>query len=81
MDMQFYWVKFRIAQGKFKLLSRSGRENIADYFKKLHAKVHQKITQPLFVINSLASRGCNKGVFIGINIPYVPFVLTTSNRT
>ena len=77
--MHFYWVKCRIAQGQFKLLWRSGRENLADYFTKLHAKVHHKITQPLYVINSLASRGCNKGVFIGINITYVPFVLTTSN--
>ena len=30
MDMQFYWVKYRIAQGQFKLLWRSSRENIAD---------------------------------------------------
>ena len=81
MDMRFYWVKCRIAQGQFKLLWRSGRENIADYLTKLHAKVHHKITRPLYVINSLASRGCNKGVFIRTNIPYVPLVLTTSNRT
>ena len=44
MDMRFYWVKCRIAQGKFELLWRSGRENLADYFTKLHAKVHHKIT-------------------------------------
>ena len=81
MDMRFYWVKFRIAQGQFKLLWRSGRENLADYFTKLHAKAHHKITRPLYVINSLSSRGCNKGVSIGTNIKYVPFVLTTSNRT
>ena len=81
MDMRFYWVKCRIAQGKFELLWRSGRENLADYFTKLHAQVHHKTTQPLYVINSLTSRGCNKGVFIGTNIPYVPSVLTTSNRT
>ena len=81
MDMQFYWVKCSIAQGKFKLLWRSGQENLADYFKKLHAQVHQKITRPLYVINSLTSLGCNKGVFIGTNIPYVSFVLTTSNMT
>ena len=81
MDMQFYWVKCRIAQGQFKLLWQSGRENLADYFTKLHTQVHHKITRPLYVIRSLMSRGCNKGVFIGTNIPYVPFVLTTSNRT
>ena len=81
MDMRFYWVKFRIAQGQFKLLWRSGQENLADYFKKLHAQVHHKTTRPLNVINSLTSRGCNKGVFISTNIPYVPFILTTSNRT
>ena len=80
MDMRFYWIKCRIAQVKFKLLWRSGQENLADYFTKLHAKVHHKITRPLYVINSLASRGCNKGVFIGTNITYVPFVPTTSNR-
>ena len=80
MDMRFYWVKCRITQGQFKLLWRSGQENIADYFTKLHAQVHHKNTRPLYVINSLTSRGCNKGVFIGTNIPYVPLVLTTSNR-
>ena len=76
--MRFCWVKCRIAQGKFKLLWKSGQENIADYFTKLHSNVHHKITRPLFVINSLASRGCNKGVFIGTNIPYVPFLLPIS---
>ena len=81
MDMRFYWVKCRITQGQFKLLWQSGRENLADYFTKLHAQVHHKKIRPLYVINSLASRGCNKGVFIGTNIPYVPFILTTSNRT
>ena len=81
MDMRFYWVKCRIAQEQFKLLWRSGRENMADYFTKMHAKVHQKSTRPLHVINSIASRVCNKGVFIGTNIPYVPFVPTTHNRT
>ena len=30
MDMRFYWVKCIIAQGQFKLLWRSGRENLAD---------------------------------------------------
>ena len=81
MDMRFYLVKCRIAQGQFKLLWKSGRENIADYFTKLNSKVHHKITRPLYVINSIASRGCIKGVIIGTNIPYVPFVLTTSNIT
>ena len=81
MDMRFYWVKFRITQGQFKLLWQSGQENLADYFTKIHDKVHHKITRPFYVINSLASRGCNKVVFIDTNIPYVPFILTTSNRT
>ena len=44
MDMQFYWVKFRIAQVQFKLLWRSGRENLAYYFTKLHAQVYHKNT-------------------------------------
>ena len=64
---------------KFKLLWRSGRENLADYFTKMHAQVHHKNIRPLYVISSLTSRGCNKGVFIGTKIPYVPFVLSTSN--
>ena len=81
MGMRFYWVKCRIAHGQFKLLWISGRENLADYFTKLHANVHKKITRLLYVINSLASRGCNKGVFIGTNISYATFVLTTPNMT
>ena len=80
-DMRFYWVKCRIAQGQFKLFWRSGRENITDYFTKLHAQVHHKNTRTIYVINSLTSRGCNKGVFIGTKIPYVPLVLTTSKMT
>ena len=44
MDMQFYWVKCRIAQGQFKLLWRYGQEKLADYFTKLQAQVHHKIT-------------------------------------
>ena len=43
MEMR-YWVKCRIAQGQFKLLWRYGRENFADYFTKMHAKVNHKIT-------------------------------------
>ena len=81
MDMRFYWVKCRIAQGQFTSLWQYGRENLANYFTKLHAQVHHKNTQPLYIINSLTSRGCNKGLFIGTNISYVPFVLTTRNRT
>ena len=69
LDMRFYWVKCRIAQEKFKLLWRSGLENIADYFTNLHAQVHHKKTRPIYVTNSLTPRGCNKGVFIGTNIP------------
>ena len=38
-------------------------------------------TRPLYVRNSITSRGCNKGVFIGTNIPYVPPVIITSNMT
>ena len=81
MNMRFYWVKCRITQGQFKLLWRSGQENLTDYFTKLHAQVHHKNVRLLYVINYLKSRGCNKGVFIGTNIPYVPLVLTTSNGT
>ena len=76
MDMRFYWVKCRIARGQFKLLWRSGRENLADYFKKLHSQLHHKNIRPIYVIKSLTSRGCNKGVFIGTNIPYVQEVRT-----
>ena len=81
MDMRFYWVKCRIAQGQFKLLWRSGRENLTDYFTKLHTQLHHKNVQPIYVINYFTSWGFNKGVFIGTNIPYVPLVLTTSNMT
>ena len=73
--------KMQNRPGTIQIIVAIWSKNLADYFTKIHAHVHHKNTRPIYVINSLASQGCNKGVLIVTNIPYVHFVLTTSNMT
>eukprot|EP00957_Ditylum_brightwellii_P085147 6474015-Ditylum_brightwellii.AAC.1 len=40
IDMQFYWVKYRVIQGQFKIYWEPGRNNEADYFTKHHPPAH-----------------------------------------
>lgn len=42
MDMKFYWVKDRVAQGQFKIHWRRGSDNKADYFTKHHSPSHHR---------------------------------------
>ena len=36
MDMQFYWINYRIEQGQFRVLWRPIPENLGDYHSKHH---------------------------------------------
>jgi hypothetical protein len=42
MDMGFYWVKYRVKQGKNHVYWGPGYQNLADYFTKHHAPAHHK---------------------------------------
>jgi hypothetical protein len=72
MDMRFYWVKDRIAQGQFRIFWRAGKENLADYFTKHHSAAHHIAMRATYLVNSLSSLDCSKGVFIGTNVPFAP---------
>jgi hypothetical protein len=40
MDMRFHWLRYREAQGQFKIYWRPGGTNLADYFTKHHPPAH-----------------------------------------
>jgi hypothetical protein len=40
MDMRFYWIKDRVAQGQYVVHWRKGSDNLADYFTKHHSPSH-----------------------------------------
>jgi hypothetical protein len=42
MDTPFYWIKYRVKQGQFKIYWGPGFQNLADYFTKHHSSAHHK---------------------------------------
>jgi hypothetical protein len=42
MDMRFYWIKYGVKQGQFKIYWGPGFQNLADYFTKHHSPAHHK---------------------------------------
>jgi hypothetical protein len=42
MDMQFYWVKYRVKKGQFNVYWGPGYQNLGDYFTKHHSPAHHK---------------------------------------
>ena len=49
IDMNYYWVRDRIAQKQFNLIWRAGVENLADYFTKHHSPAHHKRMRPIYL--------------------------------
>ena len=49
IDMNYYWVRDRIAQKQFNLIWKKGSENLADYFTKHHPAVHHKRMRPIYL--------------------------------
>ena len=43
IDMRFYWVKDRCAQGQFLVHWRKGADNTADYYTKHHSPAHHRL--------------------------------------
>ena len=49
MDMRFHWLRDRVEQQHFEVIWREGKNNIADYFTKIHPTSHFKNMRNLFV--------------------------------
>jgi hypothetical protein len=62
IDMQFYWLRDRKAQGQFKIYWRPGSTNLADYFMKHHQLAHHVNVRAEFLtrVKDLAEARCTK---------------------
>jgi hypothetical protein len=49
IDMRFYWVRDRVAQGHFRIYWAPGSTNIADYFTKHHSPAHHRYMRPIIL--------------------------------
>jgi hypothetical protein len=84
MDMNFYWIKDQVKQGKFKIYWGPGFQNFADYFTKHHSPAHHKRIRDVYNIaderainrkgiRDSALRGCiNTSGKAGAQIPHPP---------
>jgi hypothetical protein len=51
IDMRFYWVRDRVAQGHFTVLWRRGADNLADYFTKHHSPAHHRLMRSRYLLD------------------------------
>ena len=49
MDMRFYWVQDRVAQGQFAVQWQKAERNLADYHTKHHTAKHHKAVRPIYL--------------------------------
>ena len=49
IDMRFHWLRDRVGQKHFDVLWREGKNNLADYFTKIHPISHVKNMRRFFV--------------------------------
>ena len=49
MDMRFYWVQDRVAQGQFQIHWLQGESNHGDYFTKHHSPAHHSKMRPIYL--------------------------------
>jgi hypothetical protein len=49
MEMRFFWIGDKVAQGMYKLSLHPGQENLADYQSKLHIGSHHCAVQPWYL--------------------------------
>jgi hypothetical protein len=69
IDMRFYWVKDRVAQGQFIVHWRKGSDNLADYFTKHHSPSHHRLMRSRYLLElhrppPAASSSCGEGALI-----------------
>jgi hypothetical protein len=84
MDMRFYWIKYRVKQGQFKIYWGPGFQNLADYFTKHHSPAHHIRIRDVYIhaderlinrkgIRDSTLRGCvNTSGKAGAQIPHPP---------
>ena len=63
IDMRFYWLKDRAAQGQFHIYWAPGQHNFADYQTKIHPPSTHRILRPIWQHdpnNKLDMQGCIK---------------------
>jgi hypothetical protein len=64
MDMRFYWLCNRVAQGQFEIYWEPGKNNLADYPTKHHSPAHHKRVRPIYLYDPKTSprdmQGCVK---------------------
>ena len=62
IDMRFYWLKDRAAQGQFDIYWEPGTHNLADYPTKHHSGIHHKSVRPIYTYDKETSpktiQGC-----------------------
>lgn len=51
IDMRFYWIKDRVAQGQFIVHWRKGSDNLADYFTKHHSAAHHRLMRSRYLLS------------------------------
>jgi hypothetical protein len=61
MDMHFYWLRDRAAQGQYHLHWKRGEHNLADYPTKHHPTSHHRNMRHIYVANYVRDYNC-KGV-------------------
>jgi hypothetical protein len=49
MDMRFYWIRDRVAQGQFVVYWRKGSDDDADYFTKQHPPSHHRLKRSRYL--------------------------------
>ena len=63
MDIQFYWVKYRIQQGHYNLFLKLGAKKLADYINKHYQPHHHRYLLPVYLhctgnANNASTRVC-----------------------
>jgi hypothetical protein len=67
IDMRFYSVRDRVAQGQIIVHWRRGTDNLADYFTKLHSPVHYRLMRPHYLHRSTTPIRGGEGVLIPLD--------------
>jgi hypothetical protein len=50
MDMRFYWIEDRVANGEYNIHWRKGTDNLADYFTKHHSPAHHRLMRSRYLL-------------------------------
>ena len=61
IDMRFYWLVDRAAQGQFRIYWDRGNTNLSDYFTKHHPGLHHRRVRPIYIktkYSPMSLQGC-----------------------